>query len=81
MTYPDDVMYRFQNTEDSDGSITFCVCSKDTSFLNHLIQSIYLELSKTDYDMEGIVLEKNLFRETRKILIKKILSKEVLKEE
>ena len=71
MTYPDDLPHRFQNVEDSDGSITFTVTGKDNNFVKMLMDAIYLELDKNDFDMEGIILEKCLFRESRKILITK----------
>ena len=74
MTYPQEISYRFQNAEDSDGSITFTVTGKDNDFVKNLINAIYLELDKNEYDMEGIVIENSVFRETRKILISKIVT-------
>jgi hypothetical protein len=76
MTYPNELTYSFQKNGVYEGSITFTICSQDQEFVKFLLDNIYLDLEKTDFDMEGIIIEDNLFRQTRKILIKKNLSKE-----
>lgn len=81
MVYPNDISYSFQKNGEYEGSITFTVESPDQEFVKFLMESIYLELDKKTFDMEGRILEDNLFRQTRKILIKKNLSKENKTEE
>ena len=81
MTHPSEIRYKFQHHDECDGSIVFTISSKDQDFMKFLLNSIYLELDKSEYDMEGIVMEENLFRSTRKILIKKNSFKENLEKE
>lgn len=81
MVRPNDLKYSFQSGEEWNGTILFTVTSQDSDFVHFLMDKIYLELDKSLFDMEGIIVENNIFRETRKILIKKKSFKENLPEE